>query len=490
MAWFLTFVSLTIAACFGVAWFINRFALKRSQKECEELRSVQPALQKQYEEKMEAGRSEILRFAKETELRAEATLTDARQRAEVIDAEAKTRAEAVDAEVKKKTEEVILFQETVIAMKNILDGYGDEYLVPTSTLLDDLAEEFSHKDAGNELKEARKHTKKLVKEGHAAECDYVEENRRVGAERFVIDAFNGKVDSILSKVKHDNSGKLSQAIHDAYVQVNFGGRAFRNARITDSYKQARLSELKWACVVHELKLEEREEQRRIREQIREEEKARREYQKAIKEAEKEERMLKAAMEKAQRLAAKATAEQRSEYESQLAELERKLHEAEEKNQRAVSMAQTTRRGHVYIISNVGSFGEGVYKIGLTRRLEPNDRVKELGDASVPFPFDVHAMIMSDDAPALERRLHNHFVVNQMNKVNHRKEFFKVSIADIRSELDEIGIEAKWTMASEAAEYRESLAIEKMIEEDPAAFQAWQNRQLTLDPTDYMDLDED
>lgn len=145
------------------------------------------------------------------------------------------------------------------------------------------------------------------------------------------------------------------------------------------------------------------------------------------------------------------------------------------------MAQQTRRGHVYIISNVGSFGEDVYKIGLTRRLEPMDRIRELGDASVPFDFDVHAIILSDDAPALETKLHKHFLLRQVNKVNHRKEFFRAALSDIRSEIESLGVEARWTMLSEAKEFRESQAIERAIENDPAAREAWLNRQLTLEP---------
>ena len=100
-------------------------------------------------------------------------------------------------------------------------------------------------------------------------------------------------------------------------------------------------------------------------------------------------------------------------EAQLRELNVKLVEAEEKSMKAISMAQQTKKGHVYIISNLGSFGEDVYKIGLTRRLDPNERVRELGDAGVPFPFDVHAMLASDDAPALETALHRRFVERQV-----------------------------------------------------------------------------
>ena len=89
-----------------------------------------------------------------------------------------------------------------------------------------------------------------------------------------------------------------------------------------------------------------------------------------------------------------------------------------------------KAGYVYIISNIGSFGENVYKIGMTRRLEPMERIKELGGASVPFTFDVHAMVFTEDAPKLESKLHEIFRDKEVNKVNHRKEFFKVDLSEI------------------------------------------------------------
>ncbi|HAN7643955.1 TPA: GIY-YIG nuclease family protein, partial [Escherichia coli] len=224
--------------------------------------------------------------------------------------------------------------------------------------------------------------------------------------------------------------------------------------------QARLNELKWGVAVNEIMLEEKEEQRRIKEQLREEERARREYEKAIKEAEKEEKAIQQAINKATKELMLANEEQRLALEQKIAELQLKYEEAEAKNQRAISMAQQTRSGHVYIISNIGSFGEDVYKIGMTRRLEPLDRVRELGDASVPFSFDVHAMIYSDDAPSLENHLHKVFNEKQVNKINSRKEFFNVNIKEIKSVIEDMNINAHWTMFAEAKEYRESLAIEQ------------------------------
>ena len=380
------------------------------------------------------------------------------------------------------------YQETIVALKNVIDGYGDEWLKPTYSLLDELADEFSYEDAGRKLKEARDTSAKMVRDKTAASCDYVQEARRITAVNFVVDAFNGKVDSILSKTKKDNYGTLSRQIKDAFYLVNMNGSAFRDAKITEQYLDARLDELKWAVVCQELKAKKQEEQRRIREQMREEEKARREYERAQKEAAKEEAMLRKAMEKAQAAMEKASEEQKAQYEAQLANLHQKLVEAEEKNQRAISMAQQTKRGNVYVISNIGSFGENVYKVGMTRRLEPLDRVRELSDASVPFPFDVHAIIESEDAPALETALHKALALMQVNKVNPRKEFFRVSLTDIHTLVEKMGLTANWTMEAAAAEYRETLAIEESMKNDPDAKRRWEeyNTSLALETSDESD----
>jgi len=422
---------------------------------------------------------------------ADATLTEAKAEADRLNANAQQQATSLLLSAQNEAREIpenarrqaAAYEQTARAMKNLIEGYGDQYLIPTRSLLDELAEDFGHKEAGEELKRARKNSLLMIRNGTAGRCSYVEANRRETAVNFVVDAFNGKVDSILSRVKNDNVGTLQQAIHDAFTVVNLNGKAFRDATITEEYLAARLEELKWAAVTQQLKLDEREEQKRIKDQIREEEKARKEYERAIREAAKEEDLIRRAIEKAQEQMGHASAQQRADYERQLEELTQRLTDAESRNQRALSMAQQTKRGHVYVISNVGSFGENVYKIGLTRRLEPLDRIRELGDSSVPFEFDVHALLFSDDAPALENQLHKHFVMMQMNKVNYRKEFFKVDLAHIRSEIESLGLSAKWTMTSEAKEYRETLAIEKAICDNPAQREAWTKRQLALEVID-------
>jgi len=372
--------------------------------------------------------------------------------------------DAYDAKLKADS-----YESAIRAMRNTIEGYKDDYIIPNHSVLDDLAEEFSFKDAGEQLKQARKRVKEMVKQGHAGDCDYVEAHRKTYAIHFAVDAFNGKVDSALAKVKHDNFGKIKQEIIDAFALVNHNGAPFRGARINQTFLDARQEELKWAVSTHELRQIELAEQREIKQQIREEEKARKEMDKAIKEAEKEERMIQKALEKARAELANANEEQRKEFEAQLTDLEGKLKEAEERGQRAISMAQQTRRGHVYVISNIGSFGENVFKIGMTRRLEPLDRVKELGDASVPFSFDVHAMLYSEDAPSLEKELHRRFNRESVNKVNPRKEFFRTSLAEIKQMVEKQGVtEVHWTMKADATEYRESLAIEAAQKEEQVA----------------------
>lgn len=424
--------------------------------------------------------SEAKERARTSGQQADAIVAAAQARAGQLLKEAEARAEGVAGEALVAMRNAEQWERTVRAMQNVVKGYGDEYVVPTHTLLDDLAETFGHTEAGEQLTLVRSQIRQAVKEGRAATCDYVEENRRTTAVRFVIDAFNGKADSILTRVKQDNIGKLQQELRDAFALVNVNGQAFRNAQITDGYLALRLEELRWASILEVLRLEQREEQRRLRERIREEERARRDYERAIREAAKEEDTVRKAIEKAQAQLAKATEEQRASFEAQLQELAARLAEAESKNQRALSMAQQTRRGHVYVISNVGSLGDDVLKIGLTRRLDPLDRIRELGDSSVPFDFDVHAMIFSEDAPALEHRLHKHFVMSQVNKVNHRKEFFKATLAHIKAQVDSLGLAAQWTMTAEARQYRETLAIERVIRDDPSAAEAWARRQLVLE----------
>jgi len=448
--------------------------------EAEGLRQDAQALLEKARTAAADDRAKALQKAKELRQQAEAVLTQATRDAGRIVSDAEKRAEQIGGDAYAALRDKQTLEQAVQALWNVTEGYGDRYVIPTRSMLDEFAADFGHTEAGEALRTARDHSRRMVEQKQAAACNYEESDRRDRANRFIVDAFNGRVDAILSRTKHDNYGTLAREIQDAFSMVNLNGLAFRDAHILPAYLDARLAELKWATVVQELRLKEREEQQRIREQMREEEKVRRETERVIRESALQEEMLRKAMENAQEQIRQASTEQKAKYEQQLQELAAKLKEAEERSQRAISMAQQTRRGNVYIISNVGSFGEDVYKIGLTRRLNPQDRVDELGDSSVPFEFDVHAMIPSEDAPALESQLHKHFVLMQVNKINHRKEFFRVDLQHIREELQKLGVATKWTMTAEAADYRQTQAIEKKIKENPALRDAWVKRQLQME----------
>lgn len=434
---------------------------------------------------------EARRKASETVAVSNQQVDAATDQARRIVEQAEKRAEEVAGEAYLALKESKHLEQVVQALHNKIEGYGDRYVVPSFSILDELAETYGFAEAGRELKSARQRSSRMIDEGTAAVCDYVEQNRRETAIRFVVDAFNGKVDSVLSGTRSENAGTLTQRIQDAFALVNFNGQAFRNARITNEYLAARLEELRWASAAVALRERDREEQRIIKARIREEERAQREFERAKREAERDEAAARKAMARMEVMLAQATEEQKQKYQAQLAELTIRLAEAEAKGQRALSMAQQTKSGHVYIISNIGSFGENVYKIGMTRRLEPLDRIRELGDASVPFGFDVHALLYAEDAPAVERVLHRQFLMHQINKVNPRKEFFRVQLTDLKREMDTMGLSCSWTLAAEAAEYRETMAINTQIATNDAARETWLRQQAVMDPvSEGSDTDEE
>jgi hypothetical protein len=424
-----------------------------------------------------AERMQAIQRAKEIREQADALLNQATRDAGRIMAEAEKRAEQIGGDAYVALRDKRKLEQALQALWNLTEGYGDRYVVPSHSLVDDLAVNFGYTEAGQALRSAREQSRRMVEQKQAASCNYEEADRRDRANRFVVDAFNGRVDAILTRAKHDNYGTLEQQIRDAFNLVNLNGLAFRDARILPTYLDARLAELKWAVVVHDLARKQREEQRYLNELLRDEEKARKEYEEKMRQAAKEEELKRRAVEEAEKKFAGATAEQKAHYEQELQKLRQDLIDA---TQHALTIAQQTKKGHVYIISNIGSFGEGVYKIGQTRRPDPQERFYELSGASVPFEFDVHALIESENAPALEHKIHKRFMAMQVNKMNVRKEFFRVSLTDIHHEIEKLRqgedfIVKAWTDKAVATEYMESLDIEN----DPQKKAKWLARQKAL-----------
>ncbi|OUR70940.1 hypothetical protein A9Q78_11380 [Methylophaga sp. 41_12_T18] len=266
-------------------------------------------------------------------------------------------------------------------------------------------------------------------------------------------AFNNECEAAISNVRWNNVTRMEARLEKAFESINKLNQSTAIV-ISDDYLNLKLDELRLAYEYSEKKQQEKEEQLEIKRQIREEAKLEKELSKAIKEEEKYKKMLEAARLEAEQAAGKEL-ELLNEKISQLSD---ELESAHQLSERAKSMAQQTKTGHIYVISNIGSFGDDIYKIGMTRRLEPLDRVKELGDASVPFTFDVHAMIHTEDAPALENALHKKFEGKRLNLVNNRKEFFAVNLQDIEKEVLKINPKAEFIETAEAKEFRESQSI--------------------------------
>jgi hypothetical protein len=280
----------------------------------------------------------------------------------------------------------------------------------------------------------------------------------------LVRAFNGECDSAIAKVKATNFQTMENRIIKAFDSLNRLGE-MQYCSISTEYRNLRLEELGLEYE-HALKLQaEREEQRAIREEMRQDAIAERERERAQKEAEAEERRRQSEVDRIRAERERATKDQQSsermaELEAKLLAAEARLAEAHTNTERAISMAQQTRAGHVYIISNIGSFGTNVYKIGMTRRPDPMDRIWELSDASVPFDFDVHAIIRTDDAPGMETELHQRFATRRLNAVNQRKEFFAVSIDEIAVVVRERCGDIELTLVAEAAEFGQSEAFHR------------------------------
>lgn len=278
--------------------------------------------------------------------------------------------------------------------------------------------------------------------------------------KLTLRGFNTECDKIISGVNWRNYAVCQDKIMMSFKFYNNYNES-QNIKISREYLNLKIEELRLTFEQQEKRQQEKEKQRAIREQIRDEERLERDRLTAEKEEEKYKKLL----DKAKQEASKATGGKLNELQEEVNKLSKLLEEAQEKNQRALSMAQQTKSGYVYVISNVGSFGNDIFKIGMTRRLDPYDRVKELGDASVPFEFDVHAMIPCDDAPALENKLHCKFEKYKVNLINNRREFFKIPIDIVENELRNEISDVYFTKEIEAEQYNKSEMLRKKLLQD-------------------------
>ena len=279
-------------------------------------------------------------------------------------------------------------------------------------------------------------------------------------DKLLLRAFNNECDNIIMNVKYSTIANCESKIRKSYEQLNKFVKS-HECSITEEYLNLKLEELKLRCDYIRIKQMEREEQQRIREQMKEEERVRKELEAEEKKVEKEEQHFMNELNKLQKRMAKENEENQAKLLKQIEELQAKLSEVSEVKADLMNRRMNNKAGYVYIISNKGSLGENVYKIGTTRRLDPQVRVDELSNASVPFKYDVHAMIFTDDAFELENNLHKIFDDKRVNKVNKHKEFLNVTIDEIEKAVKENfneTVEFNKTILNE--EYLLSISLEK------------------------------
>ena len=277
-------------------------------------------------------------------------------------------------------------------------------------------------------------------------------------QKLLLRAFNSECDEVVSRVSYANFDSSKSRIEKSYQSISNLGKVMK-IEISYSYLQLKIQELTLAFEYKQKKQEEKEEQKILKAQLREEAKLQKEIEETRKKILKEQQHYQNALNSLNKKIENASDLQLTELLNKKAEIEVQLSEID-KNIKDIDYRESNAKaGYVYIISNIGAFGENVYKIGMTRRLDPQERIDELSDASVPFNFDVHAMIFSENAPALENALHKAFESKKLNMVNQRREFFSVSLEEIKKEIRKNHDKTvEFIDIPEAEQYRTSLLL--------------------------------
>lgn len=345
---------------------------------------------------------------------------------------------------------------------------NDEVLMQEYGLYHPLYNFATSEDYKKRLEHIRLKQKGMVRESTAASCTTkwtVNGSESQGQTMItnnikqIVRSFNAECENAIDRVEFNNIDSMNKRIKRSYDHLNKLNKT--NAIcISEKYYNLKIEELHLAIEYALKKQQEKEELKRIREEQREEAKLAKELEEARKEIGKEQKHYNNLLSKldtqllatADEVKRSELIEKRGDVVAQIADLDKALQDVD---YRAANM----KAGYVYIISNIGSFGENIYKIGMTRRLDPMERIDELGDASVPFNFDTHAIIFSEDAPALEAALHRAFDSKKLNMVNTRREFFRVTLSDIeevvRKNYDKI---VDFNVIPPAEQYRNSERI--------------------------------
>lgn len=376
---------------------------------------------------------------------------------------------SISESITQKNNELNRLNEKINQVKSQLVVMNDAILFQDFALYEPRYDFCNSEEYKEKLQNIRDQQKQLIKNGYAVSGDKTwtvngsqsQGNKMVAdMQKLLLRAFNSECDEVISKVKYNNIEASEKKIRTSCDAISKLGKMMHIV-ITAPYFDFKIQELYLAFEYQQKKQEEKEALKEARAEMREAAKLQKEIEEQRKKIEKEQTHYQAAYQNVLKQLEESPdntnlLDKKAEIEKNLTEIEKAIKDVDyrEANQRA---------GYVYVISNIGAFGENVYKIGMTRRLDPQDRIDELGDASVPFNFDVHAMIFSDDAPALESALHRAFESKKVNMINHRREFFNVTLDEIKEVVyKNYDKTVEFIDYPDAQQYRESLKIRSLI----------------------------
>lgn len=376
---------------------------------------------------------------------------------------------SISESITQKSNELDRLNEEISQAKSQLVVMNDAILFQDFALYEPRYDFCNSEEYKEKLQNIRDQQKQLIKNGYAVSGDKTwtvngsqsQGNKMVAdMQKLLLRAFNSECDEVISKVKYNNIEASEKKIRTSCDAISKLGKMMHIV-ITAPYFDLKIQELYLAFEYQQKKQEEKEALKEARAEMREAAKLQKEIEEQRKKIEKEQTHYQAAYQNVLKQLEESPdnidlLDKKAEIEKNLTEIEKAIKDVDyrEANQRA---------GYVYVISNIGAFGENVYKIGMTRRLDPQDRIDELGDASVPFNFDVHAMIFSDDAPALESALHRAFESKKVNMINYRREFFNVTLDEIKEVVyKNYDKTVEFIDYPDAQQYRESQKIRSLI----------------------------
>lgn len=390
-----------------------------------------------------------------------------------LDAEYAKKEQIIKAEFSKKEEDLQnSFSEKETLFNKKLSNLQKQQMAITSELSDLESEvliahyDFSDYDGlvseecKNKIALIKQQEKDFLKSGDALYITSDGKKKEINDNcKQILRCFNAECDNILINLSVKNIDSMRNKIAKSFESLN---KIFSVDGIAMNSKllEMKLDELNLSYTFELKREQEKEQQKAIKEQMIEEEKIRREIERQKQKIEKDQTQFNNEITKLMSYMQKTQSDvEKQLYVDKIKELETKLSELEKEKENVLEREANALAGFVYVISNIGSFGNDIYKIGMTRRLEPMDRIKELSSASVPFEFDVHAMIFSDNASELESILHRHFEKQSVNRVNLRKEFFHVSLDEIEAFVKEnFNNTVEFIRIPAATEYRQTLAI--------------------------------